>query len=264
LRASKSLYLYGGDTLSRERRFSTLVGEGRRFYLFERSWGEILEEMQFPSLFGRTFAGIRILSPREERVSKGDREIIKEIIKRGVVISSENEEKSELKTLLNSISCPVEYFKLPYERERAAMVTEELKRAGKSMDRNALVLLLKLAGDDTLNLWMEIQKLIYHPSSKITLEIVRELAVPMREYPVWELEIAIANRDPVRAGEVIESLKKKGEQPAMVVGSLNYIINRTCRKKMVKELFNLDWKIKMGYSPWDTIHLFVLRLMDLC
>lgn len=264
MRASKSLYLYGGDTLSRERRFSALVGESRRFYLFERSWEEILEEIQFPSLFGRTFAGIRILSPKEERVSKKDREIIKEIINRGVVISSENEEKSELKTLLKSLSCPVEYFKLPYEREKAAMVVEELKKAGKKIDRNSLVLLLKLAGDDTLNLWMEVHKLIYHPATNITLDVVRELTVPKREYPVWELEIAIANRDTVRAWEVIESLRTKGEQPAMVVGSLNYIVTRACRKRFAKELFELDWKIKMGYSPWETIHLFVLELLQVC
>lgn len=264
MRASKSLYLYGGDTLSRERRFSSLVGEGRRFYLFERSWEEILEEIQFPSLFGRSFAGIRILNSKEERVSKGEREIIREIIQRGVVISSENEEKSELKNLLKSLSCPVEYFKLPYERERATIVREELKRAGKNIDRNALVLLLKLAGEDTLNLWMEIQKLIYHPASNITLEIVRDLVVPMREYPVWELEIAIANRDPIRAGEVIESLRRKGEQPAMVVGSLNYIVTRACQRRFTRELFELDWKIKMGYSPWETIHLFVLELLKKC
>jgi len=264
LKASKSIYLYGGDTLSRQRRFSSLVQKGRIFYLFERSWREILEEIRNPSLFSRAYPGVRILNSKEERVQKSEREVVEKVIKNGVIISSENNDKSELKTLLKSISCRMEYFKIPYERERAAMIRGELERAGKKIDKNAMILLLKQAGDDTLNLWNEVQKLLFYPSKLITVDIVRELVVPLREYPVWELEIAIANRDPIKAGEVIESLKRKGEEPAMVVGSLNYIISRVCSKNFARELFELDWKIKMGYSPWEAIHLFVLNLLNNC
>ncbi len=264
MKAFKSLYLYGKDSLSRSRRFEDLVNKGRKFYLFENSWEEILEEVEYPSLFSGPLPGVRILNSKEERLSKKNRKTLEQALKRGIVIMSEHEGKSELKNFLKSASCQMEYYRLPYERERANMVREEMKNSGKTIDEDALLLFIKLVGDDTLNLWREIEKLKYFPVSRITTKVIRRLAVPMREYPVWELEIAIANRNVIKAGEVLESLKVKGEQPAMVVGSLNYIISKICRRNLIKEIFDLDWKIKMGYSPWETLHFFLIKLAQVC
>jgi len=264
LRAFKSLYLYGKDSLSRSRRFDDLVDKGRKFYLYENSWEEILEEVEYPSLFSGPLPGVRILNSKEERLPKKSREALEQALKRGIVVMSEYEGKSELKNFLKNASCRMEYYRLPYEMERANMVREEMKKSGKTINENALLLFIKLVGEDTLNLWGEIEKLKNLPISRITTDVIRTLAVPMREYPVWELEIAIANRNIIKAGEVLESLKVKGEQPAMVVGSLNYIISKICRRDLTKEIFGLDWKIKTGYSPWETLHLFLIKLTQVC
>ncbi len=264
MRASKSVYLYGPDTLARERRFRTLVPKGRVYYLFETSWGEILEEIRYPSLFRGAMAGIRILSPKEERVSKKDRPLIEQVISSGVVISSEFSEKSELKNTVKNLPCSVEYFRALYERERASMVREELKRAGKEISRDALIFLVKTMGEDTLALWGEISKLKHYPASRIELGDVETLVAPLREYPVWELEVALANRDYKKAWEVLEDLRSRGQPPQMITGSLNYMVGRICREDLSEELFLLDWRVKMGYSPWDALHLAILRIMEAC
>ncbi len=264
MRASKSVYLYGPDTLARERRFRTLVPKGRIYYLFETSWGEILEEVRYPSLFSGGMAGIRILNPAEERVSKKDRGLVEEVISFGVVISSEYPEKSELKNLIKNLPCSVEYYRALYERERASLVREELAKAGKEISRDALIYMVKTVGDDTLALWGEITKLKHHPSRRIELEHVEQLVPPLREYPVWELEVALANRDYPKAWEVLEDLRQRGQSPQMITGSLNYMVGRICRRDLSEEFFALDWRVKMGYSAWDAIHLAVLRIMELC
>jgi len=264
LRASKSVYLYGPDTLARERRFRTLVPKGRIYYLFETGWGEILEEVRYPSLFRGGLPGIRILNPSEERLGKKDRKMVEEIISFGVVISSEYAEKSELKNLIKNSPCTVEYYRALYERERASLVREEMEKAGKEISRDALIYMVKTVGEDTLALWGEISKLKHYPSGKIELNHVQELVPPLREYPVWELEVALANRDYPRAWEVLEDLRQRGQSPQMITGSLNYMISRICRRDLSGELFTLDWRVKMGYSPWDAIHLAVLRILELC
>ncbi len=263
MRDSKSTYLYGPDSLGRWKRFKALA-RGRVFYLFETSWADILEEVKHPSLFSSSLVGIRILQGREEKVRKEDRDTIKEVIRTGAVISSEYSEKSELKRLLKELPCRMEYYKALYERERAALVREELARSGKEIADDALFYLVKTLGEDTLALWAEVEKLKHFPDERILLSHVEETVAPLREYPVWELEVALANRDYPRAWEVLEDLKRRGQAPQLVVGSLNYMIKRICRKDLSGEIFDLDWRVKMGYSPWDSIHLFVLNLLGSC
>ncbi len=263
MRASKSVYLYGPDSLGRWRRFKSLA-RGGVFYLYETSWEDILEEIKNPSLFSSPQVGIRILQGREEKVRKAEREVVREVISSGVVISSEYPEKSELKTLLKELRCSMEYYRALYERERAALVREELKKAGKEIANDALFYIVKTVGEDTLALWGEVEKLKHLPYDKVLLSHVENTVAPLREYPVWELEVALANRDYPRAWEVLEDLKLKGQPPQLVVGSLNYMMGRICRKDFSEELFLLDWKIKIGYSPWDALHLAVLHLMSLC
>ncbi len=240
------------------------MARGSLFYLYETSWEEILEEIRNPSLFSSSQVGIRILHGREEKIRKGEREVVKEVISSGVVISSEYPEKSELKALLKELRCTVEYYRALYERERAALVREELKKAGKDIANDALFYIVKTVGEDTLALWREVEKLKHLPCGKILLSHVEKAVAPLREYPVWELEVALANRDYPKAWEVLEDLKQKGQSPQLVVGSLNYMMGRICRKDLSEELFLLDWRIKTGYSPWDSLHLAVLRFMYLC
>lgn len=261
MRGFNHTYIFGEDTYRKEVRFEELLQGGERIYLSDTSWDELLQEYATGFLFQSHRAiGVKILRPEEERLQKEDREKIKLLSKRvKICILSEVNDKTQLKDFLKSLKWNLEYYRKPYENELIRWVKEEFEKAGKKVTLDAVLLLISAVGEDTLLLHNEVEKLSSSPFNPITPEIILQSVPPLREFPVWDLEIAVFRREPVTMVKILDSLKSQGIEPPVVVGIIRYILKKVGMPRVSeKDLLELDRKIKTGFSPWQTIEVFLL------
>ncbi len=256
-------YIYGEDSYRKKERFESLVGEGKRVYLSDTSWKELLEEFSTPSLFARSDTlGIKIMDPQEEKLEREDRNWLEQLAgKVTVIILSEVSDKSQLKDFLKQLKWRFEYYRKPYENELIRWVKEEFEKRGKRVLLDAVLLLISAVGEDTLLLHNEIEKLSLSPFNPIMPEHIIQSVAPLKEFPVWDLEIAIFKKEPLTLVKILESLKKQGIEPPVVVGIIRYILNKIGSRVSPRQLLELDRRIKSGYSPWQTIEIFLLSLI---
>ncbi len=120
--------------------------------------------------------------------------------------------------------------------QRRAAAIEAAKDLVKGMGREAGATIDPEAGDDLVEalngdlaaIRMEIEKLATYVGDKrrITLADVDVLVVSEHRYSVWQLADMLAARDRDRALTFLDSLLRRGEQPAGLVGALAWMYRK--------------------------------------
>jgi len=113
-------------------------------------------------------------------------------------------------------------FPRPTAGRLPAVVREMAKNAGKKIDRDAVDLLIELAGDDLLGIEQEIAKAVLYKDEGDTLtrEDVLEAVADVKEANVFEFTDAIGSRDAEGALRAFRRMRDQGQEPLRIFGML--------------------------------------------
>ncbi|MGO9642242.1 MAG: DNA polymerase III subunit delta [Candidatus Acidiferrales bacterium] len=128
--------------------------------------------------------------------------------------------------LVVSVELPEE----PATRLRLAgeLVGQMARELGVELDSDAAEEMAEVASIELSAARTEMEKLAAYAGERkrISAADVEALVVTERSYSVWELADLLAERNPARALVFLDSLLRKGEQPAALIGAMAWM----CRK----------------------------------
>lgn len=125
------------------------------------------------------------------------------------------------KTVLE-VGVALEFSALGNEDDAATLLQSRLRRAGKTMRRAALSLLVERTGLDAQALSNDVEKLIAYVGTdeEITADDVRAMVAPTAELSVFDLVDAVADRKPREALAQLEALLAQQAEPFMILAML--------------------------------------------
>ena len=149
-----------------------------------------------------------------------------------VLVAEEVDGRRKLAKAVSAAGALVE-FKHPYPAQLPALIKEMAAQQGKSIEADAVDLLIELKGNNLQMLAQELEKLALYvdPNPTITREHVAESVADTKLSVVFEFTDAVGERNAEKALRVFGRMMETGEAPLAVLG-------------MVARHFRLIWKIQ--------------------
>jgi len=124
-------------------------------------------------------------------------------------------------------------FARPTGKYLPARIQDLARERGKQIDRAAVDLIADMAGSDLLGIEHEIEKIALYMADRkrITREDVLDAMADIKEVNVFEFTDAIGARDTEAALKSFRRMRKRGQEPLMILG-------------MLLRHFRLIWKIQ--------------------
>lgn len=170
-----------------------------------------------------------------------------------------------------------------YDNKVPAWIEEYCKDKAYRIQPRAAALMAEYLGNDLSKISNELEKLMLNvpKSNEITVEDVQNNIGISKEYNVFELQDALARRDPLKANQIIDyfASNPKSNPIQMVLGALNtwftkilkyHYVSDKSTQSLAKELgvnpfFVKDYELAAkNYNAWKTIEVVgYLREYDL-
>ncbi len=122
-------------------------------------------------------------------------------------------------------------FKPMWENQVVSWVSARAKKSKRTLAADAGALLVAYAGTSLRELDNELEKLYIYVGDKttITTEDVSAVVGLSKEFTVFDLQWAIASKDPGKATHVLERMIQAGEQPIVMVAVLTKFFQTLAR-----------------------------------
>jgi DNA polymerase III subunit delta len=210
--------------------------EEHRFYPFKPEYPSLVAILRNNALFSKH--RIVILSEAQEVKKKADIDVLASYCKQPVedatfiLMSDEYRIDRRLSETVSKDSIKV-FWEL-FENKKHAWIVDFFKKAGFSVEKEAVTLLLELVENDTRDLKRECERLILFlaGSDVVTAGKVEELIYHSKAESVFTLFEHIAGGDFPGALEVLQSLRLAGDgDPGQILGGLVWQFRRLLSMK---------------------------------
>ena len=248
--AESGIYLLtGSETYLRRRRITEIV---------EQNLPEGTDDFNYIRMDGRESSLVDILSTWEERGFGGDRVIHLEntdkirlksgdkvadlFLKRAAsgvphaILIMEAESVDRRKSFYKKLTqlATNEEFKPLRDYQVPGFIAAELSRRGYAIEPEASEFMAMFTSSELMVIASELEKLILYMGperTKITLEDVRGLLMPSRQYALFDLQDALADRKQEMAVRVTQGLLEEGTSHVAIWQFVNKMIERAWRVK---------------------------------
>lgn len=139
----------------------------------------------------------------------------------------------------------------PYGRDLMSEIGRLAKKSGKSLDRDAVELLLDLAGTDLQTLRMQIEKLALFTGERkrISRDDVSEAIADIKLFTIFEFTDALGNKNLESALRSFRRMVELGEPPVMILSMVS---------RHFRIIFRLKGDQKQGVPIEETARFFKL------
>jgi len=162
-----------------------------------------------------------------------------------VLTSKQGDRRDKLTVAIDKYGIVVECKELGMEKLKG-WIRKELRQAGKTIDEQALYMLIEATGDSMYDLANDMEKLILytHGQKHITSRDIAMVSSKMRSVSVFEITNAIMKGIPQQALMLLHRALEDGEHPVRIL----YFITREFRL-----LLKIKALILKGFSPQEAI-----------
>jgi DNA polymerase-3 subunit delta len=141
-----------------------------------------------------------------------------------------------------------------YDNKVPAWVESYVKQKGYRIDQQASAMMAEYLGNDLSKIANELEKLMLNilAGQEISLKIIQENIGISKEYNVFELQTALANKNVVKVNRIINyfGANPKANPIVLVLGNLNNFFSKVLAYHYVKDKSPQNVARELGVSPY--------------